>query len=212
MRRVASRPAPRGRGGLTLLEVMVALALAGLVLALLLGYVRAARGASTAAETRSEAELTLRLAVELLREELRLAGAAPWPPPVAVVGTDAPAAFLQQPLRLAPTARGASVRVRYLDHRLAGAPVARDHTYEAGVDGSGAPQLYRRADGGARQPLLAGVTRFAVVGGVSAGGAWLSAEQLPGRRVRALELVVEVGLDARRFLVELPAWPQVTGP
>src|SRR5690606_12526868 len=147
-----------------------------------------------------EAELTLRLAVELLREELRLAGAAPWPPPAAVVGTDAPAAFLQQPLRLAPTAHGSSVRVRYLDHRLAGAPVARDHTYEAGVDGS------------ARQPLLAGVTRFAVVGGVSAGGAWLSAEQLPGRRVRALELVVEVGLDARRFLVELPAWPQVTGP
>ncbi len=197
---------------MTLIELLMALAVAGVVLAPLLGYVRAARTAATAGETRSEVELTLQLAVELLREELRLSGALPWPPPPQVEGADDPEAFVAEALRVGAGAFGSSVRVRFVDHRLAGAPLAREHTYEARVDGNGEPQLYRRAGTSARQPLVAGVTWFEVVGAVDLAGSLLGPHELTGRRLTALQLEVRVDDATRRFLAELPSAPRAVGP
>src|SRR5690606_37015352 len=73
------RARQRRAAGFTLLELLVALAILAILGAALLGHVRSARAAAQAGETASTDELALRLAAELLREELRLAGARPWP-------------------------------------------------------------------------------------------------------------------------------------
>lgn len=198
--------------GLTLIEVMIALAVASLLLLVLASYVRAARQAQQANELGHDARLTLNLAVELLREELRLAGTGPWPLPAAPELGAPPGTLLTPALQLLPAPAGNALRVRYLDDRLAGPVVARDHTFEAAVDSQGQPQLYRRSGGGSRQPLVAGLEGMAVVGGIDAAGAQVGAGEVVGRRLRALWLELAAQGERRRVLVELPAVPLAVGP
>lgn len=75
------RPRPTLEGGFTLVEMLVALALGALLLGLVGALLTGGRRHGAATEAAVDAAATLRLAAELLREELRLTGAAPWPTP-----------------------------------------------------------------------------------------------------------------------------------
>jgi len=204
--------------GFTLIEVLVAVAIAGLLLVALVGFVRTARGAALASETASEVTTTLRLASELLREELLLAGSAPWPLPAGagavegLEGTQTTVQFLAQGLQVRAVPGGHALRLVYVDDRVAGRPVARYLTFEAAVDGQGQPQLYRRSGTSPRQPWVGGVEEMVVVGAVTASGELVGVASLPGNRVRALWLELVAAGATTRVLVELPHTPLVVAP
>lgn len=195
----------RAARGFTLVEALTTLALAALLLALVGALLVGGKRHGAATESAVDAAATLRLAGELLREELRLAGAAPWPRPAAVPDVPDVEAWLAVSLRL--TAAGDSIRVRYVDHRLLGGPEARDLTFEAARDGAGEAQLYRRQAGSPRQPLVAGVDRLAVRAVVDAAGRSLPVDLADGLRVAALVVDLVVGASTAEVVVELPAKP-----
>ncbi|MFO7544538.1 MAG: hypothetical protein R6W77_03480 [Trueperaceae bacterium] len=205
------RARSRRAAGLTIVETLVALAIAAIALVGFASLVANARTTAVTTVVSSDASRALDLAAALLSEEVRLAGGVPWPRPERVEGTEDPEAFVTTALWLdAGSAAdgnpavasdvGASVRLRYVDARLAGAPLARDVTFEVGVDARGVPQLYRRADGAARQPLVEGVGSLRLVGVVEDG--LLVAPPVAGT-FRPSALLLEVVLDA--------AWAQGAG-
>ena len=206
------------RHGFTLTEVLVASAIAGLLLVALVGFVRSARGAALTSESASEVTTTLRLATELLREELLLAGSAPWPLPEGagavegLEGAQTAAQFLAQGLQVRLAPGGHALRFVYVDARVAGLPMARYLTFEAAVDGQGHPQLYRRSGTSPRQPWVAGVEEVTVVGAVTDTGEMLGVSSLPGSRVRALWLELHAVGETTRALFELPHKPLVVAP
>ncbi|MFA5550803.1 MAG: type II secretion system protein [Trueperaceae bacterium] len=206
------------RRAFTLTEVLVALGIAGLLLVALAGFVRSARGAAVASETSSEAAATIRLASELLREELLLAGSAPWPLPTggeAVEGLEAAqtaAQFLAQGLEVHASPGGHALRLVYIDDRVAGRPVARQLAFEAAADGQGNPQLYRRSGSSPRQPWVAGVEAMTVVGAIGVTGELLGPTVLVGNRLRGLWLELRSGAEVASVLLELPHRPLVVGP
>lgn len=205
----AARRAPRRArpSGFTLVEVLVALALGALLLGLVGALLAGGRRHGAATETTVDAAATLRLAAELLREELRLTGAAPWPTPAAVPDVPDVEGWLAAPLTLVVSATGSVVGARYVDHRLADGPVARDLTFEAAPDGAGEPQLYRRQAGSPRQPLVAGIDRLAVLEVVTASGVGLSPQAAGGHEVAALLIELGVGPVSALVVVELPTKP-----
>lgn len=208
MRRRGGRPLDQR--AFTLLELLVALAIGALLLAALLAFMRSTRHSATTLVSSADDALALQLAAELLREELHLAGARPWPHG-AVPGVDDPDAWLSAPLRIEPLGTGHRFALRYLDHRLNGPPLARDLAFEVGIDGSGDSQLYRRAAGAARQPLVAGVSLLKLVATVDAGGSW-RAWDVPGgmgQKVAALVLELSAGQLTRRLVIELPNRPEL---
>ena len=206
------------RQAFTLTEVLVALGIAGLLLVALAGFVRSARGAAVSAETTSETTATIRLASELLREELHLAGSAPWPVPAGagavegLEGAQTAAQFLAQGLEVRPSPGGHALRLVYIDDRVAGRPVARQLTFEAATDGQGQPQLYRRSGSSPRQPWVAGVESMTVVGAVSVTGELLGSAALPGNRLRGLWLELRSGAEVASVLLELPHRPLGVAP
>lgn len=202
----------RARAAFTLVELLLTLGVAALLLLLLGAYMASARRAQQATEVGWQAGVALQLATELLREELRLAGSAPWPFPAEVVDTDQPQAFMQVPLQAWGAPGGSAIRLRYLDDRLAGAVVARDLTFEAAPDGRGQPQLYRRSGSDNRQPLVEGITQLLIVGGIDESGLPLAADQLQGRRLRAVWLQLGAADQQRSALFELPTQPRLAGP
>lgn len=200
------RRSPHG-AGLTLPEVLVVLAIAGVLLTAVAGMLSGGRRHGAAMEERVEAAATLRLAAELLREELRLAGAVPWPPPASLPEVPALAGWLATPIAITPAPGGHQLAVRFVDHRLEGGLVARDLAFEAGADARAEPQLYRRAAGSARQPLVGGVDRLAVIGVIDATGKHIAAEAAGGQRIAALVLELGMGDRVTTVVVELPSKP-----
>lgn len=209
------------RAGFTLAETLVAAAIGALLLLLVAGQLATARRAHSASDEAVQAGSTLRLAADLLREELLLAGSAPWPAPADSTLVGLPAGqtaqqFLAGGLRVGASATGHSLRLTYVDDRLSGAPVARDLTFEAGVDGQGQPQLYRRSGsaGGAsaRQPWVAGVERLTITGGITASGTVVGLSQLAGTAVRALRVELEVRGEVSVVMLEVPHGVVVAGP
>lgn len=206
------------RHGFTLTEVLVASAIAGLLMVALVGFVRSARGAALASESASEVSTTLRLATELLREELLLAGSAPWPLPEGAGAVDGlegaltTAQFLAQGFQVSTAPGGHALRLVYVDDRVAGRPVARYLTFEAAVDGQGQPQLYRRSGTAPRQPWVAGVEEMTVVGAVTATGEMVGVSSVAGLRIRALWLELQAFGETTRALFELPHKPLVVHP
>lgn len=194
----------------TLVELLVALAIGALLVAALLGYLRSTRLSAVTLESNADDALALQLAAELLREELRLAGARPWPPGT-VPGVDDPTTWLSAPLRVEPVGAGHRLFLRYLDHRLSGPLLARDLAYEVGVDGAGVSQLYRRTVGSPRQPLVAGVSSMKLVAIVDAGGTWQAwgSQILAGRKLAALLLELSSGQLTRQLVIELPNLPEL---
>lgn len=194
----------RRGAGLTLVETLVALAIAAIALVGFASLVANARTTAVTTVATSDASRALDLAAALLTEEVRMAGSVPWPRPERVEGTEDPDAFVATGLWVDVGAAadgdpanagggGASLRLRYVDARLAGAPLARDVTFEVGVDGRGVPQLYRRAGGATRQPLVEGVGSLRLLGVVEDG--LLIAPAVVGT-FRPAALVLEVALDA----------------
>jgi len=194
------------------------LALTGVLIVALIGYMRSARSAQVAGERAQEVSQTLQLAAELLREEMLQAGSAPWPLPAsgdAVQGLGlgvGPVQFLERGLQLGPVAGGHALRIVYLDDSVAGAPVARDLTFEVTHDAQGEPQLYRRSGTASRQPWVAGVESLRVAGVVDGAGNAVGWQQAAGGAVRALWLELQAAGEERRVLLELPHRPRLSVP
>lgn len=206
-KRGGARSGLRG-AGLTLVEVLVALAVVGVVTAAFASLVVSARRTASSAALRSDTQQTLDLAGGLLTEELRLAGSAPWPRPALVDGVEDVDAFLEVALWLETDAHDpeVAVRLRFVDVRGAGTPVARDMTFEVGVDARGAWQLYRKPAGASRQPLVENVRSLRLAGIVVDG---VLHQEPPAGTYRPSALLLDVGIEAasRRLVVPLPSRP-----
>jgi type II secretory pathway pseudopilin PulG len=179
--RVATRVA-----AFTLLETLLALAIAGVVIALLGGAL--AGGMRTAGRIADGAAQAQRraLAWSLLRQELERAGRR-----VDEAGLV---------LDLDPADGGGDrVLVRYLADAYRAEPVRIEAWFFAAEDGGGRPNLYRRPPDAVRQPWLLGVTGLRVVRGRADDGRPLARSELvPGARVAAIELEVRFEDGERR--------------
>lgn len=198
--------------GLTLIEVLLALAIASLI-ALALGHsLQSSRASSAAVDRTLDPVQLLDLAAELLGEDVSQAAHLPWPAPSLI--DDLPAGvealqFVATGLVIQPALHGHSLGVRYIDDSLAAGARARSVTYEAGLDSAGEPQLFRRAGSASRQPIVAGVESLAVTWLVQE-GALLAPE---AAAAGAITSAVVVRLSARGALrdvvIELPGRPLV---
>ncbi len=199
---------PRARRrGFTLVEALLAAALAALIVLAAVRLAGAARGLGAAATDASDRALALGLGTDLLAAELRRAGFEPFPSSGLTLPADGPDLTLT--LRPASPA-GDSVRVRYVDDGLADGPVVRDLVFSAGTDGRGVPQLYRATYGGRRQPLVEGVEALRVAGWVDAAGRHTRSEVISGPLQPWLLLlrVSAAGGDAWTLAVPLPSRPR----
>lgn len=196
--------------GFTLIEVLVVLAIGALLITMVAGFMRSTRHSAATVNAHADDALALQLAAELLREELRLAGAQTWPP-LDVPGIDDVAAWLAPALVVATVGAGHSLRLRFLDHRLAGAPLPRDLTFEVAVDASGESQLYRRAAGAARQPFVGGVTALRLVATVDVNGSLSPWSGQPPSEPTMAALVLELSAAelVRNVVIELPNRPKL---
>ena len=158
------------RGGFTLVETLVALAVFGLVLA---GLLQAERSYRKALDEEDHALRVqqVQAAVELVRAEIGRAG-------YQSEGADL---WVE---RFAGTDR---VTVRYLEDRIAGEPVLKIVGFDAGRDGQGRASLYRKEGTANRQPAVLGAVELRVDGFVDAAGARVDA---PPASVMALRVVL----------------------
>lgn len=193
----------RAHRGVTLPELLVALAVAGAVLLILALNLRSASRSAATLNDRAEAAQSLLLASELLREELSQAGSAL---------PEGSAALPAPHLTLDLTGATHRVRVRYLDDRPLGGAQLRDHRFEAAADSRGEPQLYRAPAGSSRQPLVEGIDGLLISGGIDAEGNPLAAAELTGRRLRALLLTITAGDERITTLISLPTLPAAEPP
>ena len=70
----------RGEGGFTLAELLISVAILGIVMAGLLGLLTASRNAYSRGSGTIEAQQNARLALDRMGKEIREAGYHPWPP------------------------------------------------------------------------------------------------------------------------------------
>lgn len=132
----------RSRAGVTLVELLVALLLAGVVFALVTGAFGSTARFTRSAQAAGEA-LSLRLAVPtLLQQALEVAGRG-----------------VQGGCALALDGGGGRIALR---HTIGGGAEVVDEVF-AGVDGGGRPALYLRRVPHPRQPWLEDVTGFRVL-------------------------------------------------
>ncbi|HZJ08827.1 MAG TPA: prepilin-type N-terminal cleavage/methylation domain-containing protein [Trueperaceae bacterium] len=205
-----SSPPPRRSLGVTLLELLVAMAIASLVMISLAGLLATARAGDRALTRDVEPRQALALGAELLREELGMAAFTPYLP-AAESGVD-----LSPPLSNVVVSGASSaaheVRVSFVDDRLATGLISRDLEFSTGVDGRGEAQLYRRSYGSPRQPLVAGIASLKVRAVIDGAGvhelAAISEGTLnyPAAWALLLELAAPTS-ETRTFLVELPSRP-----
>lgn len=213
--RVTAEPRAGGmsaaaQAGVSLLELLVALALAVIVVLASVRLLSGSRAAQASGARASDAVLTLDLAAGLLGSEVRRAGYAPFP--LGTVDAARPGTTLQLEVH-AGRPSGDAVSVTYLDDRLAGAVVLRALRFEVGVDARGEPQLYRITASGAKQPLVQGVTRLTIAGWVDDVGLHDGDALVPGPLhpwVLLLRLDRASPDHARRVAVPLPSRPSTT--
>ncbi|MDZ7800449.1 MAG: prepilin-type N-terminal cleavage/methylation domain-containing protein [Trueperaceae bacterium] len=169
---------PRRRGGFTLLEVLVALALAAVVAASLAALLVRVGRTTADVGVRTDRAQRAGLAAALLRGEVERAGRGQEAPGLTLTLQDG-----------AP--RGDRVTVRYLAEAHRVAPAEVDATFFAATDSAGRPNLYRKPPDGVRQPWLLGVEGVHVVGAVSVDGRTRTRAALSdGMELRALDLRV----------------------
>jgi prepilin-type N-terminal cleavage/methylation domain-containing protein len=153
--------------GFSLAELLLALALAAVVMLAATRLLVGSKRADAAVSAASGSMLALDLAADLLGDELRRSGYVPVPTPVGVtLDRTLPSLVLD----IADADHGDGLVARYIDDRLADGPVLRDLRFDAGMDGRGEPQLYRRTATGHRQPLVQGIASVRVTGWVDAAG------------------------------------------
>ena len=204
--------APPSAEGLTLVELLVALAVASLIALALSHSLRSTRVSAAAVDEALDPVQLLDLAAELLGEEVSRAAYLGWPVPDVIAdlpdGVGAPQ-FVTPGLVIRAAPAGDSLGVRYVDDTLADGPRARVVSYEAGSDSAGEPQLYRRAAGASRQPIVAGVESLAVVGLVQAGVLLEQGAATTGAVASAVVVRLRAGETSRDVVIELPGRPLV---
>lgn len=208
-RRTSIGAARSGRAGLTLIEILVALMIAGLLVLLLGQMLRGTRASAAAVDRALDPLQVLDLAAELLTEEIGLAGHLGWPEPAVVADLppgSTPTSFIRPGLDLVLNVASDAVTVRYIDDRLVAGPLARVVTFEAGRDSAGEPQLFRRAGASSRQPLVAGVESLRVVALVSSGSE-LAPTEAPAEPLRAIVLRLAASGSYRDVVIELLSRP-----
>lgn len=166
------------RSGFTLLEVLVALALATVVAASLGAMLRATGRVSERLDALTQVDQLRQLAGALLRGEIERAGR----------GGEEQGGRLA--LYLDPTNGGGDViEVAYLAEADRVEPTLLDAAFFAARDSRGRPNLYRQPPGSVRQPWLLGVVGVHVVAGRNANGAALDRHDLvPGAAIVGLEV------------------------
>lgn len=206
------------RGGFTLVEALVALAVAALVGVIAAAALRGERGQAAMLTDVLARRTAVDLAAELLSEEIGLAGSSPLSALVWQPGGHEPGPWSSEThLAVGLAGSGAegedTLGLSFFDERVAGPPLLRRLTFESAADGSGTWQLYRRPDGASRQPLVEGVSGLSVIGLVGAleADGWWSAGSLLGlepRPVSGIVVVIHAGDVARPLLIDLPNRPR----
>lgn len=175
------------RRGLTLVEVLIALAIGSLILSLAAATGQSSRGLGATIDARAIAGQRATAVPLLLGRALALAGR----------GLDGCGLHVAD--------AGLRARVHGVD---LGDAAARTVEVFAGLDGGGRPALYHRTVPHARQPWLEHVTGFRVLGGRDVDGEWRAIEHDAVTRWTALrvELAWRDG-DARTYELRLPHAP-----
>ena len=172
------------QAGLTLVEILTAIALAALVLTIVAGSLASTGRFSRAALERGDV-LTIRLAVPTMVRQA-----------IEVAGRNLGEACA---LRLEADGRRVVVTFRHRDGGL-----ATDEVF-AGLDGGGRPALYLRRVPHARQPWIEDVTSFAVLDlHLDADGRAAALDAQLEHRALTEPLVVQVALPHRPCLEETP--------
>lgn len=200
--RPAAGSAPRSANGLTLVEVLVALAIGSIVLGITVSLLSSARAATAAQASATEPSRVLDLAAEILSEEVGLSGFEPWQ---LQRGPTEPA------IVVAPGSGGQALTVGFIDDRVEGPALDRLFTFEAAEDSTGRPQLYRRSGSTSRQPLVEGISHLALEALVTGAGELVS-DPPPGtyRGVRGLILRLQEERGTERLaVIRTPAAPNV---
>lgn len=175
-------PASSSRG-LTLVEVLVALAIGAVVLTAASGSLVSTARFSAAVEARG-VDAQRRTAVPLLLRAL-----------MGSAGRGRDGCGLE-------VAEGGR-RLRLAGRPQGEASVVTTELF-SGLDGGGRPALYHRTVPHARQPILEEVSAFAVVAGRDQGGAWRAVDHDGATRWTALELeLLWTDGDRRRYVVDL---------
>lgn len=198
--------------GLTVVEVLVALAIAGLITLALGQLLRAARAGEVAVNRTLDPLQALDLAAELLSEEVSLAANLVWPAPSVIhdlpTGVDV-REFVNPGLVIEAGPNGDRLSLKYVDERPAAGPRARIVTFEAGLDSAGEPQLFRRSGTSSRQPLVAGVESLSVVWVVQAGAQLAPNSVAAEAPLSAAVVRLNARGATRDVVIELPGRPRV---
>ena len=197
----------RGRAGFTLVEVLVTMALGAVIIGVLGALTAGGRRNAATVEQRADTAAALRLAAELLQEEVRLAGAVPWPTPGADLEVADLAAWLIPAVTITELSVGHAVAMRGVDHRLAEGAVAREVAFDVGTDARGEAQLYRRPAGSTRQPLVSDIEELVVDWVITASGERMEPAAADGLNLAALGVELASAGERLQFVLELPARP-----
>ena len=206
-----AQPTWRHTAGVTLVELLVALAIAALVMLVAGALLSTARAGERVLNDGVDPQRALELAAELLREELSLAGFVPWQP----TGDGEPAPHGADVERIVVSGAGTpsqEVALAFVDDRLASGPLLRRFGYSADRDGRGLPQLYRRSGDSSRQPVVQGVAQLQVTGYADANGLHPIAGPVDAEVEAAWALTLELSAatgETRALLVELPSRPSL---
>lgn len=173
-------PARAARSGVTLVELLVALALAAVVTTALVSLLTQVGRATAGVVGRTDRSQRASLAASLLETELQRAGR----------GLDEPG--LRITLR-PDSPHGDVLDVHYLAEAYRAQPVEVRASFFAARDSAGRPNLYRDPPDGVRQPWLLRVEAVHVAGAVDASGTRLARGDLvDGDELRAVALRVEL--------------------
>jgi len=200
----------RRPAGFTLLELLLALTLLGMLLLVFGRVLISSYRASQLGSELFERDLLRKVATDVVRYDVRLAG---------YLGSGSPVTMAAGLPTLA-VERGRvgdsdEIQVRYLEDRYLEPPRLREITFSVAKDSRNVYNLYRREGSGRRQPAVAGVSGLTVVGVLTPSGAVLDPleESLLHRRVTALviELTFSWG-EAVSFVVplEMPQVPVIS--
>jgi prepilin-type N-terminal cleavage/methylation domain-containing protein len=168
----------RALNAFTLLETLIALAVAGLVATALAWSVQATSRLTGGVAATTDAAQQRALAAALLRGEIERAGRG---------GAEHEGRLA---IRLDPEGGGGdTLEIGYLAEADRAEATILRASFFAARDASGRPNLYRRPPAAVRQPWLLGVTGVHLLGGRDDGGRPLARDDLlAGTRVAAVEV------------------------
>lgn len=191
--------------GFTLLEVLIATALIGVVLTAALGFLGSSSKAYGTLESAATQTQIMELAAEVLRYELELAGYA---------GAGVSAALSGAGIELHPSGRPDqpdAITIRYVEDRWLSQPTERAIRFEVGTDGNGTPNLYRREHGSARQPAVQEITNLKLRALFTPDGATRLPRQPWPERITGLQLDLEFSWGVTRSVTVAFGTPQSIG-